>query len=150
MFCLSFLNFRQQNVTEFTLNLDHTFLRESKLYKLAIRERIFCTFLQGSAKGQFLAPLLFILYIYDIMTSINKTMFFYVLQINQKRFLFDLAVLQAFRDVFPRVILRGFVFHWTQCVYRMVLRLGLSTTYLAVGDTYALIRKLLALPFLPA
>jgi len=76
-------------------------------------------------------------------------MFFYVLQINRKRFLFDLAVLQAFRDVFPRVILRGFVFHCTQYVYRMVLRLGLSTTYLAAGDTYALIRKLLTLPFLP-
>ena len=49
-----------------------------------------------------------------------------------------------------RVILCGCVFHWTQCVYRMVLRLGLNATYLAAGDTYAFIRKLLALPFLSA
>jgi len=67
-----------------------------------------------------------------------------------KIYLFVLAAWQALREVFPRVILRGCVFHWTQCVYRMVLRLGLSVTYLAAGDTYAFIRKLLALPFLPA
>jgi len=64
--------------------------------------------------------------------------------------LFVLAAWQALREVFPRVILRGCVFHWTQCVYRMVLRLGLNATYLAAGDTYAFIRKLLALPFLSA
>lgn len=63
---------------------------------------------------------------------------------------FAAAAWQALRDVFHTVIQRGCVFHWTQCAYRMVLRLGLSATYLAAGDTYAFIRKLLALPFLPA
>ncbi|XP_045212437.2 uncharacterized protein LOC123563591, partial [Mercenaria mercenaria] len=73
-------------------------------------------------------------------------------QVNVEWFMIDYeaAAWQAIREVFQRALVRGCVFHWTQRIYRQVIRLGLSATYTQGGDTYQFIRKILALPFLPS
>jgi hypothetical protein len=56
---------------------------------------------------------------------------------------------QALRQIFPSAALRGCSFHWAQAVQRHVQELGLSATYRERGTVHTLIRKLLALPFMP-
>ena len=46
--------------------------------------------------------------------------------------------------------MKGCVFHWTQAVMRKVGEVGLKTTYDRRAGAHHVIRKLLALPFLPA
>lgn len=60
------------------------------------------------------------------------------------------AAWQAIREVFGRVVIRGCVFHWTQRIYKQVFKLRLSTAYSEGGDGLSYIRKILALPYLPA
>lgn len=62
---------------------------------------------------------------------------------------FERAVWRALRDVIPQAILQGCVFHWTQALWRKVQELGLQSAYNCDRGTYSLIRKLMALPFLP-
>ncbi|XP_052762321.1 uncharacterized protein LOC128204967 [Mya arenaria] len=60
---------------------------------------------------------------------------------------FEAAAWQAVREVFPNT---GCSFHWSQRVYRKVSRLGLAPAYTQKGGVYHFVRKLLALPYLPA
>ena len=57
---------------------------------------------------------------------------------------------QTIREVFQCALIRGCVFHWTQHIYHMVMRLGLSGSYTQGGDMYVYILKTMALPILPA
>ena len=52
--------------------------------------------------------------------------------------------------VFDGLELKGCLFHWTQAVWRKVQELGLQVAYTKDNDTFAYVRKLMALPFLPA
>ena len=61
----------------------------------------------------------------------------------------DAGLWQALREVFPGTSLKGCVFHWAQAVQRKVQEVGLQTTYQQREGTHLIIRKLLALPFLP-
>ena len=57
---------------------------------------------------------------------------------------------KGIRSVFPAVTLHGCTFHWSQAVFRKVQALGLSGSYRRGGKTARLIRRIFALPFLPA
>lgn len=63
---------------------------------------------------------------------------------------YEQALWRATRRCFPTVKITGCVFHWGQAVWRHVQNLGLATTYQRDQGTNSFIRKLLALPFLPA
>ncbi|XP_021354690.1 uncharacterized protein LOC110451153 [Mizuhopecten yessoensis] len=63
---------------------------------------------------------------------------------------FESACWNAVRTVLPGVDLRGCSFHSCQAVMRKVANLGLRTTYMKREGVHCFIRKLLALPFLPA
>ena len=58
-----------------------------------------------------------------------------------------LATLQA---AFPRTKIQGCYFHFCQCVYRKVQKLGLSQLYLKSVNFKMLVRVLMALAFLPS
>ncbi|KAH3699686.1 hypothetical protein DPMN_074646 [Dreissena polymorpha] len=45
--------------------------------------------------------------------------------------------------------MKGCVFHWTQTVLRHINEVGLKTTYERREAVHALMRKLMAVPFLP-
>jgi len=51
---------------------------------------------------------------------------------------------------FPNVDIKGCVFHWDQAVMRKVAKLGLKAVYDQKPAIHIFIRKILALPFLPA
>lgn len=53
------------------------------------------------------------------------------------------------REVFPDARVQGCSFHLGQAVMRKVANLGLRTTYEERQGVHRLIRKFLALPFLP-
>lgn len=57
---------------------------------------------------------------------------------------------QALRDVLPNTVIKGCGFHWNQRIYRKITTLGLSTAYQEKGDKHRYMRKLMALPYLPA
>ncbi|XP_052820018.1 uncharacterized protein LOC128245833 [Mya arenaria] len=62
---------------------------------------------------------------------------------------FEAGLWQALRSVFPGTQLKGCAFHWCQAVLRHVQHLGLKATLKRREGAHQLIRKLLALPFLP-
>jgi len=53
---------------------------------------------------------------------------------------FEAALWCALYDVFPRVILKGCVFHLTQVVWRKTQELGMQTSYAAKRTMYTMIR----------
>lgn len=55
----------------------------------------------------------------------------------------------AVREIFPDASLKGCSFHWAQAVLRKVGAVGLKTTYERREGIHLLIRRTLALPFLP-
>ena len=55
----------------------------------------------------------------------------------------------ALRDIFPGTQLKGCGFHWAQAILRKVQDVGLKATYERREGAHMLIKKLLALPFLP-
>ncbi|XP_060604396.1 uncharacterized protein LOC132757205 [Ruditapes philippinarum] len=57
---------------------------------------------------------------------------------------------QAVKDVFPNVSIKGCIFHWSQAVMRKVGNIGLKQTYEGKQAIHWYIKRLLALPFLPA
>ncbi|XP_060602402.1 uncharacterized protein LOC132755544 [Ruditapes philippinarum] len=62
---------------------------------------------------------------------------------------FEAGLWQALRQIFPGASLKGCGFHWAQAIQRRVQELGLMTTYRHIEGVHQIIRKLLALPFLP-
>ena len=63
---------------------------------------------------------------------------------------FELAVWKAIRVVFAGiVIIKGCLFHWIQCIYRAVKRLGFIRAYKRNEDFRRWVRELMALAYLP-
>ena len=54
------------------------------------------------------------------------------------------------RRVFPVVNIKGYVFHWTQAVWRRVQEYGLVRAYRHQQPIHTYIRQVLAVPFLPS
>lgn len=63
---------------------------------------------------------------------------------------FEAAAWKAVRQEFPNIRMRGCTFHWSQAVWRKVQQLGLQVAYQKDPPTHTYIRKLFALPMLPA
>ncbi|XP_052275997.1 uncharacterized protein LOC127875185 [Dreissena polymorpha] len=64
---------------------------------------------------------------------------------------FEKAMWKALRYVFgENAKIHGCAFHWGQAVWRQVQATGLATEYATRRETYAYIRKIMCLPFLPA
>ena len=57
---------------------------------------------------------------------------------------------KAVRDLLPHSQLIGCQFHFSQALYRKIVEVGLGQTYRERGDKYLYLRKVMALPFLPA
>jgi len=64
--------------------------------------------------------------------------------------LFCTAAWIAIRRVFVDLSIKGCIFHWTQAIWRKVQDQGLATTYRMREAAHDYLRKLMALPFLPA
>ena len=62
---------------------------------------------------------------------------------------FEAALWRAVEQVFYDAQIQGFVFHWTQAIWRKVQDLGLTTVYKSDDAVYKYIKQLMALPFLP-
>ena len=56
----------------------------------------------------------------------------------------------AIKAVFPDAEIKRCAFHWGQAVMRKVANLGLKTSYNENKGVHIFVRKLLALPYLPA
>ena len=52
--------------------------------------------------------------------------------------------------VLPDVELKGYLFHWSQNVYRRIQEEGLVTSYREKDSTYQLCNMIFAVPLLPA
>ncbi|XP_063441920.1 uncharacterized protein LOC134722239 [Mytilus trossulus] len=63
---------------------------------------------------------------------------------------FESGVWQALKEVFPGMMINGCLFHFTQAVFRHVQFLGLQPAYRQQDCIFKYVRKLMALPFLPA
>ncbi|XP_052768120.1 uncharacterized protein LOC128208610 [Mya arenaria] len=82
--------------------------------------------------------------------SVKQVPLLYVLMSKRrKQHYVAVSLWQALRSVFPGTQLKGCAFHWCQSVLRHVQHLGLKATYERREGALQLIRKLLALPFLP-
>ena len=56
----------------------------------------------------------------------------------------------AFKDVFPQIRIYGCLFHYTQCIWAKVQKLGLTHAFKSNPEISKFTRLLMALPFLPA
>ena len=56
----------------------------------------------------------------------------------------------AFNEVFPQIRIYGCVFHYTQCIWSKVRKLGLSHGFKSNTEISKFARLLMAIPFLPA
>ncbi|KAL5011914.1 hypothetical protein ScPMuIL_010465 [Solemya velum] len=63
---------------------------------------------------------------------------------------FESAIWQALRAVFDDPVIHGCAFHWGQAVWRKVQEKGLQTAYNERDSVYKFLRKVFALPLLPA
>ena len=63
---------------------------------------------------------------------------------------FEQAVWAVLKEVLPNVKVTGCAFHWTQALWRKVQEYGLQVRYTHDPWTHQYLRKILALPFLPA
>ena len=63
---------------------------------------------------------------------------------------FERAAWRAAASVMPQVECKGCAFHWGQAVWRKAQDIGLRQPYLDDNATYIFVRKLMALPLLPA
>uniref|UniRef100_V5ID01 MULE transposase domain-containing protein n=3 Tax=Ixodes ricinus TaxID=34613 RepID=V5ID01_IXORI len=61
-----------------------------------------------------------------------------------------MAAMNAIRRVFPATVLKGCLFHFTQCLYRKIQKAQLQTRYAEDPDFSIKMRMLFALAFLPA
>ncbi|KAI8487287.1 hypothetical protein Bbelb_350850 [Branchiostoma belcheri] len=62
---------------------------------------------------------------------------------------FEKAMWSAMSCVLPDVRKMGCSFHWAQCLFRRLQKLGLETTYMRKGAAYKYLRQILSLPVLP-
>ena len=63
---------------------------------------------------------------------------------------FEMALWSVLRRLFPGVKLLGCAFHWTQALWRKIQALGLQGAYNNDDAVHKYLRKIMALPFLPA
>lgn len=63
---------------------------------------------------------------------------------------FEKAAWGAVASILPDVHVQGCAFHWGQAVWRKVQNIGLRSKYLQDAQTFKYIRRLMALPLLPA
>ena len=82
-------------------------------------------------------------FLYQLHTYYRCILYFYI---NHTHII---GVWKAVKDVL-KVPVRGCNFHWQQAVLRKVGEIGLKRDYEKKEDIYKFIRKLMALPFLPA
>ena len=61
-----------------------------------------------------------------------------------------LGIWKAVSSVFPESTMSGCLFHWSQAVFRKIQEVGLAQAYREDNGTRKLLRKMLALPYLPA
>ena len=85
----------------------------------------------------------------DEIKSLNLNFVHCKLCCNQA-LIFILAAWSAVKSVFPDTDIKGCSFYWSQAVMRRVAKLGLKPTYDQKQTTHVFIRKILALPYLPA
>ena len=62
---------------------------------------------------------------------------------------FKSAIWRPVQEIFPDADIKGSLFNWNQALWRKVQNLGLQTAYTQDQRTRKLIRKCMALPFLP-
>jgi hypothetical protein len=62
---------------------------------------------------------------------------------------FELAAIKAFQSKFPTASISGCMFHFGQCIWRRLQADGLSSQYNSNPDFSILVRRLLALAFVP-
>ncbi|KAG1653158.1 hypothetical protein GQR58_025784 [Nymphon striatum] len=63
---------------------------------------------------------------------------------------FEKGLWKGLRSVFQNPIIHGCSFHFAQALYKQVQKKGLQHEYEQKGNVYELLRKVFALPFLPA
>ena len=61
-----------------------------------------------------------------------------------------IGIWKGLKAVYPETTFHGCTFHWAQVVYRKIQELGLCKTYNSGGSLRRMLRRILALPFLPA
>ena len=70
--------------------------------------------------------------------------------IHCKRFQldFEVAAINAVQHMFPMAQVSGCFFHYTQCIWRKVQQLGLSSDYGRISEITTMVRRFAALPLL--
>lgn len=63
---------------------------------------------------------------------------------------FEASMWNAIPEILPDVIIRGCSFHWGQAVWRKIQEIGLQVPYTDDVGTHKFLRKVLALPYVPA
>ena len=59
------------------------------------------------------------------------------------------AARNAIKEVHPQIKIYGCWFHYTQCIWRKIQKLGLANTFKNNIEIQAFVRQLMAIPFLP-
>ena len=62
---------------------------------------------------------------------------------------FEKAVWASIRTVWPHVNLHGCLFHFKQCLWRRIQKVGLKCEYRTNRPLFHVLKKLMALPNLP-
>ena len=60
------------------------------------------------------------------------------------------AARNAIKEMYPQIAICGCWFHYTQCIWRKIQKLGLSSTFKNDIRVQTFVKQLMAIPFLPA